>query len=242
MCVLTYLPTRNNGFIFTSNRDEKMSRESAIPPRKYEIGGRYLFYPKDPSGNGTWIGGCDTFTLCLLNGGRTAHTPAPPYRQSRGLVIIDFYRFLDEEKFIQNYQFDGLEPFTLVVINRHKTETYYEICWTGQEVISTRHSRTMPRIWSSKTLYTPAVIHEREQWFQDFLQKHPHYTPEHIWNFHHTGGTGNERNDIKMNRDEIIKTLSITQFQVDPDEFVVSYEDLKKNKKYVYRVFIECVE
>ncbi|MBA4849259.1 NRDE family protein [Emticicia sp. BO119] len=241
MCVLTYLPTKNNGFIFTSNRDEKMNRVSAIPPRKYEVEGRYMFYPKDPQGNGTWIGGCDTFTLCLLNGGLNPHISSPPYRQSRGKVILDFYRFQNEEKFINNYQFDGIEPFTLVIINRQNEKIYYEIRWTGKEVLSTVHARAEPRIWSSVTLYSPQIIREREQWFNDFLQNKPDYTAEDILWFHHSGGKGDIRNDIKMNRDEVLKTLSITQFQVDTEEFLVNYEDLQKNKKYVYRVFIECV-
>ncbi|RYU91829.1 NRDE family protein [Emticicia agri] len=241
MCVLTYLPTSNNGFIFTSNRDEQKSRESAIAPRKYEIEGRYVFYPKDPQGSGTWIGGCDTFTLCLLNGGFKPHLPNPPYRQSRGRVILDFYQFLDEEKFISQYQFSGLEPFTLVIINKQNTEKYYEIRWTGKEVISTTHARTEPRIWSSVTLYCPEIIQEREQWFRNFLNTYPAYTADDVLHFHHTGGKGDSRNDIKMNRNEELKTLSITQFQIDTEQFVVSYEDLQKNKKYVYRVFIECV-
>lgn len=239
MCVLTYLPTKDNGFIFTSNRDEKTTREPAIPPRKYETGGRYMFYPKDPQSNGTWIGGCYTHTLCLLNGGLNPHIPTPPYRQSRGKVILDFYQFLDEEKFINNYQFEGMEPFTLVVINRHNNLNYNEICWTGKEALNTIRSRAEPRIWSSVTLYSPQIIREREQWFCDFLQKQPAYTAEDVLRFHHTGGNGDLRNNIKMNRDEILKTLSITQFQVNNGEFLVNYEDLQKNKKYIYRVFIE---
>jgi len=241
MCVLTYLPTTNNGFIFTSNRDEKMSRESAIPPQKYEIAGRDVFYPKDPEGGGTWIGGCDTFTLCLLNGGLVPHIPNPPYRQSRGKIILDFYQFFDEETFINKYTFAGLEPFTLVIINHLNTEKYYEIRWTGQELISTTHARNEPRIWSSVTLYTPRIIQERERWFKDFLTEYPQFTPEDVWRFHHTGGKGDIRNDIKMNRDNILQTLSITQFQVDSDEFVIRYEDLQKNKKYVSRVSIASV-
>lgn len=241
MCVLTYLPTTNNGFIFTSNRDEKTSRAAAIPPRKYEIGGYYVFYPKDPQGDGTWIGGCDTFTLCLLNGGISPHVSAPPYRQSRGKVILDFYTYANIEAFVNNYSFEGIEPFTLVIINKHVTDTYSEIRWTGKQVIHTQHARNKPRIWSSVTLYSSKVIQQREQWFQDFLQQYPAYTADDILHFHHTGGMGDERNDIKMNRNNELRTISITQFQVSSEEFVVNYEDLQKNKNYVYRVFIECV-
>jgi hypothetical protein len=240
MCVLTYLPTPN-GFIFTSNRDESVVRESAIPPRKYEIEGRYVFFPKDPLGGGTWIGGCDTFTLCLLNGGFEKHIPAPPYRHSRGKVILDFYKYLDVEKFQQNYNFNNIEPFTLVIISRVNALTINEIRWTGKDVFCKKHAPNEPKIWSSVTLYTNEIIQERERWFNNFLQENPNYTSDDILQFHHFGGKGDMRNDIKMNRENKLKTLSVTQFRVDVENFVVQYQDLQKDKNFVYRVFTECI-
>ena len=154
MCVLTYLPTKK-GFIFTSNRDESVVRESAIPPRKYKIEDRYVFFPKDPLGGGTWIASCDTFTLCLLNGGFKKHIPSPPYRHSRGKVILDFYQYLNVERFLQDYNFDNLEPFTLIIISRDISLTISEIRWTGEEVFYKDIASNEPKIWSSVTLYTP---------------------------------------------------------------------------------------
>ncbi len=241
MCVLTYLPTKNKGYIFTSNRDESVARASAIPPRKYEIGGRYVFYPQDPSSGGTWIGGCDTFTLCLLNGGFVKHTPTPPYRHSRGKVILDFYQYCDTSKFIQNYNFENIEPFTLIIIDRNNTLIISEICWTGKEVFYKNIPINEPRIWSSCTLYSPEIIQLREEWFADFLQKTPDFSDEDILQFHHFGGNGDAKNDIKMNRENKLKTLSVTQFVIDDENFVVRYEDLQKDKNFVYRVFTECV-
>ena len=95
MCVLTYIPTENQGFILTSNRDEAVSRTLALPPKKYQLGGQYVFFPKDPQGDGTWIGSCGNYTLCLLNGGIEKHVPKPPYRKSRGKVILDPFKLFD---------------------------------------------------------------------------------------------------------------------------------------------------
>ena len=36
MCTVTFIPTKE-GCIITSNRDEKIAREKAIPPQSYEI-------------------------------------------------------------------------------------------------------------------------------------------------------------------------------------------------------------
>ena len=242
MCVLTYLPTSNpEGYIFTSNRDESVAREAAISPRKYEIEGRYVFFPKDPLGGGTWIGGCDTFTLCLLNGGFEKHISAPPYRHSRGRVILDFYKYLDAENFVKNYNFNNIEPFTLVVIDRTNELIINEIRWTGTKIHLQKIDASKPKIWSSVTLYSPEIIQERERWFEDFLQKKPDYTAEDVLNFHHFGGNGDAANSIKMNRENKIMTLSVTQFNVDSQNFVVRYQDLQKDKTFVYRVFTECV-
>jgi hypothetical protein len=48
MCVLTYIPTENQGFILTSNRDEAVSRILAVPPKKYQLGGNMYFFQKIP--------------------------------------------------------------------------------------------------------------------------------------------------------------------------------------------------
>ncbi|CAH0994198.1 hypothetical protein EMA8858_00306 [Emticicia aquatica] len=240
MCVLTYIPTGKNGYYFTSNRDESVVREAAIPPRKYEINGRYIFFPKDPVSSGTWIGGCNQFTLCLLNGGLEKHISAPPYRHSRGQVILDFYQFLNVESFIHNYTFNGIEPFTLVIIDRENTLSINELRWTGSKIHHQEIDANKPKIWSSVTLYTPEIIREREQWFSDFLTKNPNCNEEAILKFHHFGGKGDTRNDIRMNRENKLKTLSVTQFSLDDENFVVRYQDLQKDKNFVYRVFMEC--
>jgi hypothetical protein len=241
MCVLTYIPTANKGFIFTSNRDESVARESAIPPRKYKINENYVFFPKDPLGGGTWIGGCDTFTLCLLNGGFEKHIPNPPYRHSRGKVILDFYQFLNAESFVNSYNFDNIEPFTLVIIDRSNSLIISEIRWTGTKVFLQIIDPSKPKIWSSVTLYSPQIIQEREQWFSDFLQEKPNCTSDDMLSFHHNGGKGDIQNDIKMNRENKLMTLSVTQFIIDDEHFLVRYEDLQTNKNFVYRVFTECV-
>lgn len=241
MCVLTYIPIKSGGYLFTSNRDESVLREAALPPRKYELGGRYVFFPKDPVGGGTWIAGCDRFTLCLLNGGLEKHIPSPPYRQSRGQIILDFYQFQDIDSFYQNYQFEGIEPFTLIIIDRENSFIINELRWTGTQMLTKQLDGKKPHIWSSVTLYTPQVIQEREQWFLDFLENNPNCTEENVLNFHHFGGKGDIRNSIKMNRENKLKTLSVTQFSISNENFLVRYQDLQKEKDFVYRVFTEYV-
>ena len=87
MCTVTYIPTKN-GFCFTSNRDEKASRET-IQPTIYINNRKELIFPKDKVAVGTWIAtnGSNKIT-CLLNGAFEGHEKKGPYRKSRGLILI----------------------------------------------------------------------------------------------------------------------------------------------------------
>lgn len=234
MCVLTYIPTANKGFILTSNRDEAIAREAATPPRKYTINGHHVFFPKDPRGGGTWIASSGQITLCLLNGGITKHVPQPPYRQSRGKVILDFFKFSTVKCFINDYNFTGIEPFTLIIIENLNELIIHELKWDGKELFNKKIDTSKPRIWSSVTLYSPKIIEMREQWFADFL-KQPLST-EKVLDFHQYAGVGDVRNDIRMSRDNILKTLSTTQYVINEKLFTIYYEDLVNQKKYNYRV------
>lgn len=234
MCVLTYIPIANKGFILTSNRDEAVSREAATPPKKYIIHGHHVFFPKDPRGGGTWIASSGEITLCLLNGGTIKHIPQPPYRQSRGKVILDFFKFSTLNTFIDDYNFTGIEPFTLVIIQNTHELIINELKWNGETLSNTTIDTSKPRIWSSVTLYSPEIIKMREQWFTDFLQQP--LNPEKVLNFHQYAGVGDIRNDIRINRNNILKTLSTTQYVINEKLFTIYYEDLMTNKKYNYRV------
>lgn len=234
MCVLTYIPTANKGFILTSNRDEAVSRETATPPKKYNINGHHVFFPKDPRGGGTWIASSGDITLCLLNGGIVKHIPQPPYRQSRGKVILDFFKFDTVNKFIDGYNFNGIEPFTLIIIE-NKTELFiHQLKWDGQVLFNKKIDILKPHIWSSVTLYSPEIIKMRQQWFIDFLQQP--LNPESVLDFHQYAGVGDIRNDIRINRDNMLRTVSTTQYVINEKLFTIYYEDLVSHKKYNYRV------
>jgi uncharacterized protein with NRDE domain len=73
MCVLTFVPNTDFGYILTNNRDENSVRPKAIPPRKYKIGNSAIYFPKDAHAGGTWIAQNQSYTLCLLNGAFEKH-------------------------------------------------------------------------------------------------------------------------------------------------------------------------
>ena len=54
MCSVSFLP-REDGFVLAMNRDERLSRLSALPPEVFERDGLAMLYPRELSG-GTWTG------------------------------------------------------------------------------------------------------------------------------------------------------------------------------------------
>ncbi len=132
MCTVTYLPLPSAGFVLTSTRDERSIRKAAIPPREYDVHGGMVFYPKDPDAGGTWIASAVSgYSLCLLNGGFKIHESRPPYRLSRGLVLLDFYKYNNVASFRDHYDFKGIEPFTLLILG-HPQRSLDELRWDGQ--------------------------------------------------------------------------------------------------------------
>lgn len=237
MCVLTYFPLEN-GFILTSNRDEATARELAIPPKKYKVFNEQVFFPKDPRGGGTWIATHVRFTLCLLNGAEQKHEPTPPYRQSRGLVIPEFFEFDSVQNFLKNYQFEGLEPFTLVVIDNENRQSISQIRWNGVEMKHTEFDRNEARIWSSSTLYSDDVVAFREICFSNLIET-KEVNNEMLLDFHENGGGDDVRNRLLMNRDNVLKTLSLTQIIQSEENYTIQYQDLISDKNYQFRIFRE---
>ncbi len=232
MCTVTYLPRLKSGYILTSNRDEKVERPSAFAPALKFTGNQNILLPTDALHFGTWIACSDTGrALCLLNGGIFKHIPLPEYKKSRGLVLIDAFDYLDGSDFVLRYDLTGIEPFTLIFIDQGKLN---EIKWDGSNVYLKRLNPLQPYIWSSVTLYSEEIINQRKIWFDEWLSKNPDHEVENILDFHHFAGSGNVENDIQMNRDNFLKTVSITSVSCfSGSHFVMHYEDLKSGQKTI---------
>lgn len=236
MCVLTFLPTANAGYILTNNRDEFLARTKAIPPKKYNINGKQIYFPKDAQAGGTWMATSDDFTVCLLNGAFENHTHRPPYRQSRGQVILDFFKFDAVDDFIKNYALENIENFTLVIIHHKNDLKICEFRWDGLTFTYTSKNPEEAHIWSSATLYSKEIRTERERWFNDFRQQNSNFTREQVIDFHLHGGTGDTHNDMRMNRDGKLVTQCIFQVVRKRQYLSFSFHDLLSEQELLYRV------
>ena len=151
MCTLTYIPIGSDDFFFTTNRDESPLREAEFP-NEYHIGESFALYPKDKMAKGTWIM-CheNDFSLCLLNGAFEKHKHEPPYKKSRGVMVLEFSEFASTIDFIRDYHFGGMEPFTLLVLRYKYTRNLEEIRWDGETFHYRKLDSSKPYIWSSST-------------------------------------------------------------------------------------------
>lgn len=227
MCTLTFIPTSNDGFVLTSNRDEAPGR-STLAPKVYSEKNTRLLFPKDELAGGTWIGVSDKKRLiCLLNGGFTAHERKDSYRMSRGIIVTDLLTSDDAVSEIDNYNFEGIEPFTLIMVDWSNHLRLFELVWDEKEVHFTEKPLA-PQIWSSSLLYTKEMKEKREKWFSTFLFENLKPNATELLQFHKTAGEGNLDVDVIMDRG-FVKTKSITQV-VKNKNVAVRYEDLQEEK------------
>ena len=225
MCVVTYLPAAEGSFILTSNRDESTRRPAAIPPRRYLIEEQLVAFPKDAQAGGTWIASTGRLTLCLLNGAFQKHKHRPPYRRSRGLVVLDAFSFDSPHAFANSYDFSDIEPFTLVMVERKEgSGTLHELRWDGIKAHFQCLPADKPRIWSSVTLYIDEVVREREGWFQAWLAAPHRDLAAELFGFHTSAGKGDPENDLLMDRGEL-KTVSVTQIRAQAQTLDILYRD-----------------
>ena len=238
MCTVTYLPLSPKGFVLTSNRDEALARKTSLPPAKYQIENLTVFFPKDAQANGTWIAtSSNHFTLCLLNGAFQKHVSKPPYIRSRGLVLLDFFNFNEVNKYATEYNFKGIEPFTLIIIKSDQTTDLQELRWDGLKLYANKIDSTQAHIWSSANLYDSETIQERQYWFQQWLTESDYDSnPESILSFHHFGGNGDRENDMIINRKEK-QTVSITSIIQEETSKTMVYEDLQNQETKRFRIY-----
>lgn len=225
MCTITYLPLSGSKFLLTQNRDESPLRPAAVFPAREKRGQRRLLFPKDPQGGGSWIATDEqSRVVCLMNGARDQHQTSPPYRLSRGQVVLDAAASHSFKHFAANYLLQNMEPFTLLFFD-YGAETWAinELRWDGHDRFIRQLNAAVPHIWSAPQLYTPEQQKSREQWFDEWLQTDPPFSPEAILEFHLNAGKHTPTHSLLLNREEKVKTLSITQVLAQPERIEMTY-------------------
>lgn len=229
MCTLTFIPVES-GVLLTANRDEKTGRSNASSPEVREGRTGRILCPVDPDGGGTWAALHESgHSVVLLNGGFVPHVPTPPYRRSRGLVLLDLVDHPSPTRAFGESDLDGIEPFTSIV---WEGGTLHELRWDSSSKHIRRMDERIPHIWSSSTLYDPSVMRKREKWFSDWLAVNKAPSPDATLDFHMTAGDGDACNDLLMDRSGEVCTVSITSMELRPDAGLMRYIDLREPSRH----------
>ena len=209
MCTLTYIPLKGQQII-TSNRDEHESRGDSLFPVTITKNGLSITFPQDPLAGGTWLATSKNgIVTVLLNGAFEKHKHQPPYRLSRGILLLDSYTFKDLHEFTSQYDLLNIEPFTMVQFQLSNS-LITEVRWDGSKSYLKDYDHTVPHIWSSSSLYSKEVRLQRERWFKEWIQSNRNDAASML-KFHQFGGEGKNDNTITMNRGNGLKTVSISQ-------------------------------
>ena len=223
MCTVSFV-NANGKIIITSNRDEKTLRPNAIEPKNYLINNKKIIFPKDKKAGGTWYAINENSTvLVLLNGADEKHILKESYRKSRGLIVLEL---ISSESVLAEWNsidLDNIEPFTLVLFENQKL---YQLRWNEIEKSALELDTEQNHIWSSSTLYSKEIREKRANWFYNFLDTKPEVNAEELFNFHRYTEAENTEHGLVINRNDALKTLSITQTVIEKNKVAIHYNDL----------------
>ncbi|HTQ66403.1 MAG TPA: NRDE family protein [Puia sp.] len=233
MCTVTFIPVREKVFI-TSNRDEKQLRLPAISPSIYRFSTGKILFPKDANAGGSWFAIHENGNaIVFLNGAWEKHEPRHPYKKSRGLILLDL---ADSENPLQGFQksdLENVEPFTAII---WQDTCLYECRWDGTEKYENRVNEKLAHIWSSVTLYDENIIARRKSWFTKWLEENPRPSQDDILQFHQFSGEGDQQNDLLMNRNNIVLTVSVTSAAISENSACMKYINTRSQQSSVHNI------
>lgn len=234
MCTVSFLPLDDANFILTSNRDETPLRKT-ISPEFYQENDATFLYPKDEIAGGTWIGASSQKrVICLLNGAFEKHQRKDFYKMSRGELVKKLLAVENAVDEIQQFDFNDIEPFTLILIEFLDELKIYELIWDGVQ-IHFQQLENKPKIWSSSTLYTKDMRAERQQWFADWLKENGKFSQDEILKFHQDSSKGTKETAVKMKR-TFVETVSITSIKKISKTLEMTYLDMLLNTKNIKKI------
>jgi hypothetical protein len=161
MCTLTFVPTKE-GYIAGMNRDEKLIRPQAIPPKYVDLPGTVAIYPRESSG-GTWIG-CNSHgnLLALLNWNDVGQQLDGRYPRSRGVLIPELIGgndLVDTHARYAQLDLNGILPFRLIGAFL-KESVIAEWSWDGLRRQEFKYAWGK-RYWFSSSISDALALRER---------------------------------------------------------------------------------
>jgi uncharacterized protein with NRDE domain len=167
MCTVTFVPIKE-GFVFSSNRDEdpKRAAQNVVVDERGDL---KVYFPQDEGASGTWFAysNADQFA-CVLNGAFEPHQRKEFYTISRGIMALTYFDYVTIDEFINEFNFEGMEPFTIILYNKGD---FKELKWDELELHVRSLSLQNIHLWSSATLYNQEWWLDRSVNFKEFVAR-----------------------------------------------------------------------
>jgi len=162
MCILSIVKTEE-GIAVTSNRDEQRSRKHSQTPEIIDFKSRQTILARDTQALGTWLLTDNSGrTAILLNGAFEFHSPSPPYRESRGIILLNLFQEENFKSAFLFYNLENIEPFQVIYLD---TDQAFQCVWDGNQKHLFAIDLSTPQVFFSPTLYTKEQQEEKRNHF-----------------------------------------------------------------------------
>lgn len=222
MCTVLFIPDHEK-VTMVSLRDESPVRTAANNPRFFTEENITSIFPEDPSGGGTWVGANDKGSIIiLLNGGFVGHKKQDYYARSRGQIVREMLTVSDPVNHWMRLDLSGIEPHTLVV---WQFKQLFELVWDGSKTHMSTKEKESCHIWSSSTLYDDVATKKRSDGFMNWINANTDLNPSTLTDF--LRSFRDEQNGFFINRNEVVKTLSMTYLVHTEKQIEFKYQDFR---------------
>jgi hypothetical protein len=221
MCTVTFI-ARQRGYCLGMNRDEKLMRPIALPPRKTTVDGRTIISPSEPGG-GTWIAVNDHgATLALINwysitarvGGKVV---------SRGEVVNSCSAATSPDaadSALHQLPLNRINPFRLIGIYPATSEIV-EWRWNLKKLIRKNH-RWKAQQWISSGFDETTAQRVRGKTFQQAERQHSAGSRDWLRCLHRSHSPGAGPFSTCMHRADAA-TVSYTEVTVSSRQTTMRY-------------------
>jgi uncharacterized protein with NRDE domain len=210
MCILSIVKSEQ-GIVITSNRDERRSRKNSLTPEIIDLGTRKAILARDAQAQGTWFL-TDNLgrTAILLNGAFESHIPTPPYRESRGVILMNLFQEENFKSAFLFYNLENIEPFQVIYLDTHQA---FQCVWDGNQKHLFAIDLSNPQVFFSPTLYTKKQQEEKRKHFFKTLTEIGSMNASQLLEFHSNQNINSLNLNFFMRREDQI-TKSISQVEL----------------------------
>jgi hypothetical protein len=224
MCTVTVVPTPG-AVRLACNRDERRTRPVALPPQVRRFGRRWVVYPIDPVGGGTWVAVNDAglaMTLLNINSGSRV-SKKKTHTLSRGSIIPGLLHCdtLDATITAASALDAALYAhFRLILLDRHELAVLRS---DGRDILFMRCVRLVrPHLFTSSGLGDHLVEGPRRRLFAEFFGRPDGDGVARQDTFHRHRWPDRPHLSVRMARADA-RTVSYTTVELGPDRATLTY-------------------